>query len=87
MDCSIRGLSRSTHSVNKYALFMFVSSIKRPATFAGIVGTRKLLCGLAIDECKAGNKEIGYRIIKNGEQFTTVPRLLNYRKREWTKKK
>ncbi|GAG90302.1 unnamed protein product [marine sediment metagenome] len=40
---------------------------------------------LAIDECKAGNKEIGYRIIKKGEQFTTVPRLLYYRKREKTK--
>lgn len=30
----------------------------------------------AIDECKAGNKELGYRYISPPEQFTTVPRLL-----------
>ena len=41
---------------------------------------------LAIDECKAGNKEIGYRLIPKGEKFTTVPRLLNYIKREWKRK-
>jgi hypothetical protein len=30
----------------------------------------------AVDECKAGNKQCGYRIIPKGERFTTVPRLL-----------
>ena len=35
----------------------------------------------AIDECKAGNKECGYRQIPQGERFTTVPRLLNRKPR------
>ena len=39
---------------------------------------------VAVDECKAGNKEIGYRLIPKGEKFTTVPRLLNIKPREVT---
>ena len=35
----------------------------------------------AISLCKAGNKEIGYRIISPPEQFITVPRLLNLKPR------
>jgi len=36
---------------------------------------------VAVDDCKAGNKEIGYRMIPKGEKFTTVPRLLNFKPR------
>lgn len=30
----------------------------------------------AIEKCLVGNKQLGYRWIPSGEQFTTVPRLL-----------
>jgi hypothetical protein len=35
----------------------------------------------ALDECRGGNKQCGYRNIPKGEQFTTVPRLLNIKPR------
>lgn len=35
----------------------------------------------ALGEAIGGNKEIGYRAIRRGEKFTTVPRLLNLKPR------
>ena len=36
----------------------------------------------ALGFCRGGNKEIGYYAIRRGEEFTTVPWLLNLKPRQ-----
>ena len=41
----------------------------------------------ALGFCEGGNKEIGYQVIRRGEKFTTVPRLLNLKPRKRDEKR